>query len=142
MQRTDFRAYLPELLLNTLLFFILSAVILQLAAKTHLLRQDTALLEHAVTTCSEAAEFYRKGDGSMEDLAQSYPTSIQVNHQILVYLSEDYLYCNREAGAFYLLIEENTDESIVIRFYEIGKDMVYSIENCCYHASNEEVAAQ
>lgn len=140
MQRTGFRAYFPEWLLNTLFFFILSAVILQLMSKAYLLRQDTVLLEHAVMACSKAAEFYRGGDGSMEDIAAKYPNGIQVNHQLLIYINKDFLYCNREAGTYYLLIEENTEESISIRFYEMGMDIIYAIENCSYQASNEEVA--
>lgn len=142
MRQTGFRAYFPEWLLNTLFFFILSAVILQLLANTHLLRQDTALLKQAVTACSRAAEFYRNSNGSMEDIAKEYPNGIQVNHRLLVYLNEDFLYCNREAGTYYLLIEENTDDTIAIRFYEMGKDVIYSIEKCSYQASSEEVVAR
>ena len=99
MQRPYFRAFFPELLLNTLFSFFLIAIILQMLANARFIEQDTALLKHAVSTCEEAAQFYNDDDGSFEHLAQHYPTGIELNHQLIVYLSKDFLYCNREAGA-------------------------------------------
>lgn len=139
MRRTNFRAYLPELLLCTLFFFILSAVIIQFQANAYFLEQDTKQLEHAVSACSEAAEYFLDGDGSLSDIGKHYPNSIYINHQILIYLSEDYLYCNREAATYYMLVESNSTEDISLYFYEIDDDIIYSIENCCY-SSNREVA--
>lgn len=130
MQRSHYRTFFPELLLNTLFAFILIAIILQLLANAKFIQQDTSILEHAVSSCEEAAIFYYEGNGSFEHLAQKYPTCIELNHQIIVYLSKDYLYCNREAGAYYLLIEDNLDETINIHFYEKDKDVIYSIERC------------
>ncbi len=137
MLRANFRTYLPELLLNTLFFFILSAVILQLLTKAHLYQEQSALLKQAVNTCSEAAEYYRNGDGSLDDISKNYANSILVNHQILVYLSEDGTFCNRETGAYYMLVESTGSDTISIHFYEVGKDLVYSIENCCYTVTQE-----
>ena len=73
---------------------------------------------------------YNEEEGSFEHLAQHYPTAITVNHQLIIYLSKDFLYCNREAGAYYLLIEDNLDDTINIYFYEKDKDAIYSIERC------------
>ena len=130
MQRPHFRAFFPELLLNTLFSFILIAIILQLLANARFIEQDTAILERAVSACEEAAIFYNEEEGSIEHLALHYPTCIEVNHQLIIYLSKDFLYCNREAGAYYLLIEDNLDDTINIRFYEKDKDVIYSIERC------------
>ena len=130
MQRPHFRAFFPELLLNTLFSFILIAIILQLLGNAKFIRQDTDILEHAVSTCEEAAIFYNNEEGSFEHLAQHYPTGIELNHQLIVYLSKDFLYCNREAGAYYLLIEDNLDDTIDIHFYEKDKDVIFSIERC------------
>lgn len=130
MQRTSFRVFFPEMLLNTLFSFILIAIILQMLANAKFISQDTSLLEHAVATCEEVAKLYNEVGGSFEHLTEHYPTGIQVNHQLIVYLSENFLYCNREAGAYYLLIEDNPDDTISIHFYEKNKDAVFSIERC------------
>ncbi|MBO5097198.1 MAG: hypothetical protein J6B96_02665 [Agathobacter sp.] len=130
MQQPRFRAFFPELLLNTLFSFILIAIIMQLLANAKFIEQDTALLKHAVSSCEEVAIFYNEEDGSFEHLAQHYPTAITVNHQLIIYLSQDFLYCNREAGAYYLLIEDNLDDTINIYFYEKDKDAIFSIERC------------
>ena len=130
MQEPRFRAFFPELLLNTLFSFILIAIIMQLLANTKFIEQDTALLERAVSSCEEAAIFYNEEGGSLEHVASRYPTCIEMNQQIIVYLSQDFLYCNREAGKYYLLIQDNLDDTINIRFYEKDKDVIYSIERC------------
>ena len=130
MPRTYFRAFFPELLLNTLFSTILIAIIFQLLANTKFLKQNTVVLEYAVSACEEAAILYNEEKGSLEHLATHYPTGIELNHQLIVYLSEDFLYCNHEAGAYFLLIEDNLDDTINIRFYEKDNDVIYSIERC------------
>lgn len=139
MHKPRFRAFFPELLLNTLFSFFLIAIILQLLANAKFIERDTAILGRAVAACEEAAVYYSQENGSFEQLAQRYPTSITVNHQLIVYLSKDFLYCNREAGAYYLLIEDNLDETINIRFYEKDKDVIFSIERCI--VKKEEAAS-
>lgn len=130
MQRTYFRAFFPELLLNTLFSTILIAIIFQLLANAKLIKQDTAILEYAVSACEEAAILYNEEGGVLEQVAAHYPTGIELNHRLIIYLSKDFLYCNHEAGAYYLLIEENPNDTVNIRFYEKDKDIVYSIEEC------------
>ena len=130
MKRPHFRVFFPELLLNTFFSFILIAVILQLLANTKFIEQDTLILEHAIEICEEAAILYNEEQGNFEQLAQHYPTSIEVNHQLIIYLNQDFLYCNREAGKYYLLIEDNLDDTINILFYEKDKDVIFSIEKC------------
>ena len=130
MKRPHFRAFFPELLLNTFFSFILIAVILQLLANAKFIEQDTLILEHAIEICEEAAILYNEEQGNFEQLAQNYPTSIEVNHQLIIYLNQDFLYCNREAGKYYLLIEDNLDDTINILFYEKDKDVIFSIEKC------------
>ena len=130
MQRTSFRAFFPEMLLNTLFSFFLIAIILQLLCNAHFIKQDTNLLGRAVSTCEKVAQLYSEEDGSFDHLSEHFPTGIRVNHQLIVYLSEDFLYCNREAGVYYLLIEDNLNDTINIHFYEKNKDAVYSIEGC------------
>ena len=132
MHKKRSRAYFPELLLNTLLFTILCAVILKILANAHLLKEKTSLLSHAVESCQTAAEFYRNGDGTLDDVASQYPNGIQMNQQLLVYLSEDFKFCNREASTYYLLLEEQGPETISISFYKVGEDVIYSIDNCVY----------
>ena len=69
MQRTYFRAFFPELLLNTLFSTILIAIIFQLLANAKLIKQDTAILEYAVSACEEAAILYNEEGGVLEQVA-------------------------------------------------------------------------
>lgn len=130
MRHRPFRAIFPELLLNTLFSFILIAIILQMLASVKFIKQDTGVLKNAVASCKQVAELYNQEAGIFEHLANHYPTAITINHQLIIYLSEDFLYCNREAAAFYVLVEDNLDDTINIRFYEKDKDVIYSIERC------------
>ena len=130
MQKDTFRAFFPELLLDVFFGLTLIAIILQLLADAKFVRQDTILLEHAVATCEEAAIFFNEAEGFSEELVSHYPNAITMNHQVIIYINKDFLYCNREAASYYLLIEDNFDDTINIRFYEKDKDVIFSIERC------------
>ena len=127
MQRNSFRGFLPELLLNTLFFFILSSVILQLLASGYLYEKQTALLNQAVTLCSDAANAYLEDESTLSGLAKHYPNAIHTNRQLIIYLNEDFLFCNRDIACYYLLVEEQEGSCIDISMYENGKDSIYTL---------------
>ncbi len=130
MDRILYKPFFTELLLDVLFSFILLAIILQLLAQAHFLEKDSAVLTKAIDICQEAAIFYNEEYGNMEQIEQKYPSSIALDNRLIIYLSADFLYCNREAAAYYLFIEDNHDDTANIRFYESNADIIYAIEGC------------
>lgn len=128
MNNTGFKAYLPELMLNTLFFFILSCVIVCLLARTYFFRQDTKELTRAITTCSQAAEYFRSTNGSLDKIAEYYPSSIEINQQLFVYLNEEFLLCNSEKAVYFLMLQPTDSQTMNIYLYKGNNDVIYSIE--------------
>ena len=133
-ERTKSSLFLMEIIINLLLFSILCVCSLQFFMKAYHLTEKTTSLHHAVTACANIASVYESGNGDMEIICDTYPYSIHINEQILIYLDENYNECDHEHGVYYILIEkaDATANTIDIRFY--GKDdaAYYSILACNY----------
>lgn len=148
-ERSKSSMFLMEILINILLFSLLCVCSLQFFIKALNLSEDTTTLHHAVTACNNVAAIYETGDGSTEDIWETYPYALHVNEQILIYFDESYEECSREEGVYYILVNECTSDipSVEISFYEIDGEAYYSITAFHYQpltpsvvsASGEEV---
>ena len=136
MIKSKHRSYVPELLLNTLFFCILAAIVLQIFAATYALRQKTDKLSRAIEICQNAALQYLDAKGSMDALENAYTNSIRVNNQIIIYMDDQYRYTTRENNSYYLHIIKDleTDDAhrICIEFYQADEELIYSIPVCEY----------
>ena len=132
-QRTRSSVFLMEIIINLLLFSILCVCSLQFFMKAYQLTEKTTTLHHAVTACSNVASVFESGNGETDIIYDTYPYAIYVDDKILIFYDENYAECDREHGAYYVLVEkkESLINKISIRYYEIDSDYCYSIE--AYH---------
>lgn len=133
-ERTKSSIFLMEIIMNLLLFSILCVCSLQFFMKAHHLTEKTTTLHHAVTACANVASIYESGNGEMDIIYDTYPYSIHVNEQILIYLDKDYNECDREHGIYHILVDklDASVNTIHICFYNEDEEMCYSIEACHY----------
>lgn len=133
-QRTRSSMFLMEIIVNLLLFSMLCVCSLQFFIKAYQLTENTTTLHHAVTACSNVASVYESGNGETNIIYDTYPYAIYVNDQILIYYDENYNECDREHGAYYILVEraDTTVNKISIRFYNTANESCYSIQACNY----------
>ena len=132
-QRTRSSMFLLEIIINLLLFSILCVCSLQFFVKAHQLTEKTSTLRHAVTACSNVASVFESGNGDTTIIYDTYPYAIYVDDKILIYFDENYVECDREHGAYYILVEKKVAllDKVSIRYYGKNSDYCYSIE--AYH---------
>jgi hypothetical protein len=104
--------------------------------KARQLTGDTTQLERAVTCCSNAANIYESGDGTLDSFSESYTDAIITDDQVIVYLDENFIECPAEDSVYSMLIlptdSGNTSVSAVsITCYD-GTEEIYSIRACSY----------
>lgn len=133
-QRTRSSMFLMEIIINLLLFSMLCVCSLQFFIKAYQLTEKTTTLHHAVTACSNVASVYESGNGETDIIYDTYPYAIYVNDQILIFYDENYNECDREHGAYYILVEraDTLVNKISIRFYKTDGESCYSIQACNY----------
>jgi competence protein ComGC len=128
--------FLMEIILNILIFSILLTVCLQFFLKARQLTGDTTQLERAVTCCSNAANVYESGDGTLDSFSEIYKDAIITDEQVIVYLDENFIECPADASVYSMLIfsadSGNASISAVsITCYDGSKE-IYSIRACSY----------
>ncbi len=130
--------FLMEILLNILLFSVMLSFCLQFFSKAHTLTHATTELERAVTTCSNAANMFEAGDGSLDSVSSMYKNKVFVNGQLVIYLDEDFLDCPAEESVFTMTVALLPDDSPVTRACiscQKGRtDVIYQITVCHYSA--------
>ncbi len=149
-ERTNSSMFLMEIIINILLFSILCVCSLQFFIKALNLSEDTTTLHHAVSACNNVAAIYETGDGTMNDIWETYPYAIRIDGQIMIYLDENYEECSREEGIYCIVVNECNNEfpSVEISFHEIEGEAYYSINAYYYQpltpstvsATGEEVS--
>jgi competence protein ComGC len=128
--------FLMEIILNILIFSILLTVCLQFFLKARQLTGDTTQLERAVTCCSNAANVYESGDGTLDSFSGIYTDAIVTVDQVIVYLDENFIECPAEDSVYTMQIlpaeSENASVSVIsITCYD-GSEEIYSIRACSY----------
>lgn len=129
--------FLLEILLNILLFSVMLSFCLQFFVKAHKLTHATTELERAVTTCSNAANMFEAGDGSLDAVSLLYKNKVFVNDQLVIYLDKDFIDCPAEASVFTMTVALLPDDSSVTKACiscQKGADVIYQITACHYSA--------
>ena len=65
-----------EIILNLLLFSVLLVVGLQFFIHAHTRTEETTQLHQAVSSCASVAAVFERGDGTLNDLLETYRYSI------------------------------------------------------------------
>ncbi len=127
------RLLIFEIVLDILLFSILCCFSIQFLEKAHTLSEESTTLLYATEVCSDVANLYQAGDGSLDTILNKYD-GIYINEHILIYLDKDFASCKRENGVYYLLIEQTafSPDKIRIHFYELNGDEIYDLVACHY----------
>lgn len=119
--------FLLEILLNILLFCILSVSSLQFFMKALQLTEQTTTLQEAVFACNNVSAIYKNNDGSLDSLLDAYPYAIRTNRQVLIFFDKEYQECTHESAEYYILIETTNEDSIRIDYYKDDDDVRYSL---------------
>jgi len=75
--------FLIELIVGLLFFSLCSAVCVQLFARAHLIKENTAQLNKAITLSQSVAEIFRSAGGSSEALVSYLDGAVQNGQEIL-----------------------------------------------------------
>jgi len=131
------RIFLFEFVIALLLFMVVLSFYLLFIGKTHQLQEDANLLKNSVLVCSDVANLYEAGDGSMENVLSVYSDSIHINQQTLIHLNKDFKSCKRENGCYYLLLELTSadPDKMSIQFFTKDGTVVYELTACCQNAA-------
>ena len=79
--------FLMEIILNLLLFSVLLVVGLQFFIHAHTRTEETTQLHQAVSSCASVAAVFERGDGTLNDLLETYRYSINLDDKIIIYLN-------------------------------------------------------
>jgi hypothetical protein len=132
--------FLMEIILNIFLFSVLLVISLQIIMKAHTLTDDTTKLHRAVTVCSNIAECFQSGNGTLESIRDVYSLAGSTGDMILVYLDDDFAECKKTDAVYvvtagYLRSSEKESSS---RLEEIeitctlDGETIYSVNACHY----------
>lgn len=132
--------FVYEIVIDALLVAIFLCVAIQFLAGTHRYTKDASIIQNAVSVCSNVANLYQSGDGTLDSILAVYNNEIHINEQVLIYLDQDFTNCTREEGVYYLLIEtiSTSPDKIDIRLYEAEGDAIYTINACHYTATTKK----
>lgn len=129
--------FLMEILLNILLFSVMLSFCLQFFVKAHKLTNSTTELERAVTCCSNTANMFETGDGTLESIYSMYNNKIFVDGQLVVYLDKNFIDCPSEDAVFTMTVTLLPGDSPVKKAAvscKKGEDVIYQITACQYRA--------
>ncbi len=125
--------FLLEIIINILLFSILLCISMNFFMKSHRLTKETTYLYQAVTACSNVANVYETGDGSLESILNEYPYSVNMDYQVIIYLDESLNECTSQDAFFCLTVALLPEDESCIRRNQAniicyqGEDTIYSI---------------
>ena len=116
-----------------LIKFLCSFSILFMAQKQKL-NEESDMINHAVAVCSNVANIYKTGDGTMDVILKEYENSIHINERLLIYLDKNFKSCKREHSSYYILMEQTSlsPNKIQISFYELDGESIYELTACHY----------
>ena len=116
MKRTHSKnsLFLMEIILNLLLFSVLLVVGLQFFIHAHTRTEETTQLHQAVSSCASVAAVFERGDGTLNDLLETYRYSINLDDKIIIYLNSDFNECKRKNKyrIHYMSMEHNNSNTI------------------------------
>ena len=125
--------FLLEILLNIVLFMILTVVSLHFFMKTRDLTDKTTTLHEAVTLCTNVANIYEYGDGSLTPLTDIYTDATILESKLIIPVDEDYQACSTGDATYRLVVDATDDpatrvDTVEISFYTLDGEEVYSME--------------
>lgn len=129
--------FLMEIILNTLLFSSLLVVGLQFFIRTHTLTNETVQLHQAVASCESVAAVFENGNGTLNDLLDTYPYSVNLDHHVLIYLDENFNECRKEEASYYISAALTEDSNIRLSkldltCYTQSAAPIYTLTACHY----------
>ena len=101
--------FLMEIILNLLLFSVLLVVGLQFFIHAHTRTEETTQLHQAVSSCASVAAVFERGDGTLNDLLETYRYSINLDDKIIIYLNSDFNECKRKKATYFLSVSLTPD---------------------------------
>ena len=140
MKRTHSKnsLFLMEIILNLLLFSVLLVVGLQFFIHAHTRPEETTQLHQAVSSCASVAAVFERGDGSLDDLLETYRYSVNLDDKIVIYLDTDFNECKRKKATYFLTVSLATGSSDTLSKASIvcsdsDAQVLYQLTACHYN---------
>lgn len=115
--------FLMELIIGILFFSVFSTVCVQFFVKSHLLNNDSKVLNHAVSECSSTAEIINTADNltvAIDILKNLYPNGSYPDFQtdtsrtdIVIYYDDAFKQCIKDEAAYYLFLHIKSNGQMI-----------------------------
>lgn len=105
--------FLLEIILNILLFSVLLTTSLQIIMKAHTLTQKTSELHRAVTLCTNVANCFESGDGSLKSIREIYTSASTLGERVMIYFDNDFFECPKETATYAIEVSYSSDADLI-----------------------------
>lgn len=104
--------FLLEIILNILLFSVLTIVGLSFFINTHSISNETTVIHQAVNTCNNIVTIFESGDGSNASILNEFPQAICSEKMIFLYYDENFKICTEKEAMYMAKLEITEKDNI------------------------------